>query len=155
MTSIEKLINSLENELESAWKLPMSGGKVFLDANEIKFLIDEVKNNLPMELMQAKKIVQDRSSIIEKARNEAESMLKNSEDKIRSLVNNHEIMKAAKLQAENVIEQANSKAKELRISADKYASNIMKNLDDAVSTSLTEIKKIRKMFEPTVDNIID
>ena len=55
MTSIEKLINSLENELESAWKLPMSGGKVFLDANEIKFLIDEVKNNLPMELMQCEK----------------------------------------------------------------------------------------------------
>ena len=28
MTSIEKLISGIEEELEAAWQLPMSGGKV-------------------------------------------------------------------------------------------------------------------------------
>ena len=155
MTSIEKLISSLENELDSAWKLPMSGGKIFLDASEIKNLISEVKENLPMELVQAKKIVQNRSSIIEKARIEAETIIKNSEEKIKSLVNNNQIMKAAKIKAENVLADATSKAKELRTSADEYASNIMKRLDETVSSSLLEIKKVRKMFHSNVKDIID
>ena len=73
MTSIEKLIAGIEEELEAAWQLPMSGGKVLVDTKNIMKMINEVKENLPMEIVQAKKIVQDRSEIIDRARAEAET----------------------------------------------------------------------------------
>lgn len=147
MTSIEKLIENIENELEAAWQLPMSGGKVLIDAKEIMKMVEEVKQNLPMEIIQAKKIVQNRSNIIEKAKSEAEIMIKTSEEKIRELINKNEIVKAAEVKAESILNDAISKAKELRISSNQYAANIMKQLDETVENSLSEIKKVREVFK--------
>ena len=146
MTSIEKLISNLENELESAWQLPLSGGRILIDAKEIVNVIKEVKDNLPNEIVQAKKIVQDRSSIIEKAKTEAETMIKNSEEKARDLISQNEIVKSAKAKADQILKDATAKAREIRSSSDEYASNVMKNLDEAVTSSLTEIRKVRHVF---------
>ena len=147
MTSIEKLVESLENELESAWQLPLSGGKILIDAKDIKETIHQVKENLPMEIVQAKKIVQDRSEIIEKARSEAESMIKASEEKMKENLSKSEIVKAAQTKAEEILTDASAKAKNLRVSSDEYVNKIMKDLDESVSNSLSEIKKVRRMFQ--------
>ena len=89
MTSIEKLISGIEEELEAAWQLPMSGGKVLVDTKNIMKMINDVKENLPMEIVQAKKIVQDRSEIIDRARAEAETIMKTSEEKVKQLINSN------------------------------------------------------------------
>ncbi len=147
MTSIENLINTLESTLESSWQLPMSGGKVVLDIHKIKEAIQNLKENLPGEIVQAKKIVQDRSTIIEKSKNEAELMLRASEEKIKALVNKNEITKAAQMRAESIISEAESRAKEIKASSDEYAQKLLKNLDDTISEYLLEIRKIRKTFK--------
>lgn len=147
MTSIEKLIESIESELESAWQLPMFGGKVLVEVKEIKKLIEATKENLPMEIVQAKKIVQDRSNIIDKAREEAEMMIKGSENKIKELVNNNEIVKLAQEKAKEIVSQAESQSKSIRSSTDEYAANVMKELDETITGSLAEIRKVREMFK--------
>lgn len=147
MTSIEKLIAGIEEELEAAWQLPMSGGKVLVDTKNIMKMINEVKENLPMEIVQAKKIVQDRSEIIDRARAEAETIMKTSEEKVKQLINQNEIVKASKAQAKAIINEATDQAKSLKKSSDEYAVNIMKDLDDAVTNSLAEIRKVRSMLQ--------
>ncbi len=147
MTSIEKLIDILESTLDSSWQLPMSGGKVVLDVKKIKELIEDARRNLPSEIIQAKKIVLDRSTIIEKARKEAENMIRTSEDKIKTLVSKNEIVKAAKAQAEEILTEAESKAKAIKSSSDEYAHNVIKNLEESVTNYLTEIRKLRHMFQ--------
>ena len=147
MTSIEKLISGIEVELEAAWQLPMSGGKVLVDTKNIMKMINNVKENLPMEIVQAKKIVQDRSEIIDRARAEAESIMKTSEEKVRQLITQNEIVKASKAQAEAIINEATEQARSLKKSSDEYAVNIMKDLDDAVTNSLSEIRKVRSMLQ--------
>ena len=147
MTSIVQLIAGIEEELEAAWQLPMSGGKVLVDTKNIMKMINEVKENLPMEIVQAKKIVQDRSEIIDRARAEAETIMKTSEEKVKQLINQNEIVKASKAQAEAIINEATEQAKSLKKSSDEYAVNIMKDLDDAVTNSLAEIRKVRSMLQ--------
>ena len=141
MTSIEKLIAGIEEELEAAWQLPMSGGKVLVDTKNIMKMINDVKENLPME------IVQDRSEIIDRARTEAETIMKTSEEKVKQLINQNEIVKASKAQAEAIINEATEQAKSLKKSSDEYAVNLMKDLDDAVTNSLAEIRKVRSMLQ--------
>ena len=147
MTSIEKLIAGIEEELEAAWQLPMSGGKVLVDTKNIMKMINNVKENLPMEIVQAKKIVQDRSEIIDRARVEAEAIMKTSEEKVRQLINQNEIVKASQAKAETIINEATEQAKSLKKSSDEYAVNIMKDLDEAVANSLSEIRKVRNMLQ--------
>ena len=147
MTSIEKLISGIEEELEAAWQLPMSGGKVLVDTKNIMKMINNVKENLPMEIVQAKKIVQDRSEIIDRARTEAEAIMKTSEEKVRQLINQNEIVKASQAKAETIINEATEQAKSLKKSSDEYAVNIIKDLDEAVTNSLSEIRKVRNMLQ--------
>ncbi len=147
MVSVEKLIDELEDILESAWQLPMSGGKSVLDIKTIRKIIEEIRENLPMEITQAKRIVQDRSAIIDTARSESESILKTAEEKIRAMISNNEITRAAQSKADAIIAEANAKAKEIRISSSEYAANVMKNLDDAITDHLTQIRKARHMFQ--------
>ena len=147
MTSIEKLIDILESTLDSSWQLPMSGGKVVLDIHRIRDAIEELKENLPGEIVQAKKIVQDRSTIIEKTKNEAEFMLRTSEEKIKSLINKNEITKAAQARAESIVSEAESRAKEIRKSSEEYAQKVMKHLEETITSYLTEIRTIQKAFK--------
>lgn len=147
MMDIEKLIENLENEVDSAWQLPMSGGKVLLDANEVRKTLDNIKESLPSEIVQAKKIVKDRFEILERAKNEAQNMLKVSEEKIREMVERNEIVKQAQIKAENIMKEANSKADMLKKTSEEYASNIVKNLDEIVSGYLEEIKGLRSRFK--------
>jgi len=148
MVSIERLIDDLEDTLESAWQLPMSGGKSVLDIKRIRRIIEEIRNNLPMEITQAKKIVHDRSQIIDGARLESETILKTAEEKIKAMIGNNEITRAAQSQANAIISEATAKAKEIRNSSSEYAANVMKNLDETITSHLTQIRKARHMFQP-------
>ncbi len=147
MVSVEKLIGDLEDTLESAWQLPMSGGKSVLDIKRIRKIIEEIRSNLPMEITQAKRIVQDRSAIIDAARSESETILKTAEEKIRSMISNNEITRAAQSKADSIIAEATAKAKEIKISSSEYAANVMKNLDEAITDHLSKIRKARHMFQ--------
>lgn len=147
MTNIEELIENLEAEVGSAWQLPMSGGKVLLDIKEIKKLLTQIKEGLPESIVQARRIVEDRSKIIDKARNDAQGMLKVSEEKIREMLDKHEIVRQAQVRAESIINEANSKAEMLKKTSEEYSAKIIKNLDDMVLGYLEEIKKLKSKFK--------
>lgn len=138
---IERLIDELEDILEVSWHLPMTGGKALINTNEIKRILEDIRLNLPSDMAQAKKIVETRTKIIEDTHMEAANIMKASEEKVRALINKNEIVKAAQASAQNIISEAQSQAKEIKNSANKYTENIMKNLEDAMAMNLSEIKK--------------
>ncbi len=152
MVSVEKLLTEIDEILDSAWQLPMSGGKSVVDIKKIEKILVEIKENLPMEIVQAKKIVQDRSSILERARSEAENIIKSSEEKAKSILNNSEIMRVAQSKAESIVSEANTKAREMRVSSNEYALSVMKNLDETVTNHLTQIRKARHIFQTSNTN---
>ena len=73
--------------------------------------------------------------------------MKASEEKVRALINKNEIVKAAQISAQNIISEAQSQAKEIRNSANRYTENIMKNLEDTMSMNLSEIKKAHQALK--------
>ena len=84
--SIENLINEMEDMLENSWGLPMSGGRVVLNAKTIRKILEDIRLALPQEMVQAQKIISERNRVIESAKNEAETMIKLSEEKIKLMV---------------------------------------------------------------------
>ena len=152
MMDIEKLLESLESEVESAWQFPMSGGKVLLDAKELKRILNDIRESLPSEIVQAKKIVRDRFQIIDKAKNEAQNMMRVSQEKIRELVDKNEIVKQAQSRAEEILNDANSKASMLKKTSEEYASKIVRNMDEMVLGYLDEIKKLKTKFKIEDEN---
>lgn len=144
---IENLMEELEDILEASWHLPLSGGKAMVDTNEIKRILEDIRLAMPREIVQARKIVDERNKILDNAQNEIDTMMKISEEKIKSMVSKSEIVKSAQNSADNIISEATAKAKEIKNSANEYVCNMMKQLDDTVTSNLAEIRKARQMLQ--------
>lgn len=143
---IENLMDELEDILEASWHLPLSGGKAMVDTSEVKRILEDIRLAMPKEIVQARKIVDERNMILDKAQNEIDAMMKVSEEKIKNMVSKSEIVKSAQASAGNIISEANAKAKEIRNSANEYVNNMMKKIDDTVTANLAEIRKARQML---------
>lgn len=143
---IEKLLNELEDMIEVSWHLPMSGGKSFLDAKEIQRIVEDLRLKLPKEIIQARKIIDEKEQMFENAKIEIEKMVETSKEKIQEMVNNSEITEKAKVLAGDIISDARSKANEIQQSANQYVDNVMKDLEKTMESKLSDIRKARTLL---------
>ena len=101
--TIEDLIDAMYDVLDKGWKLPLSGGKVFVDGEEVRQILDEIKEEIPAEVRKAKAIVADRAQIISEAQREAETIIRVAEEKQKALVNQDEVVRQAQAKANRCV----------------------------------------------------
>lgn len=147
--AVEDLIDELYDVLEKGWSLPLSGGKSFIDSEEAKQILDEIREAIPAEVRKAKAIVADRAQIISEAQREAETIVRVAEEKAKTLVNQEEIVRQAQAKANDIMAQAQVKFREMRKASNDYVEDIMRRTDDAVSASLAELRKTRQSIKST------
>ncbi len=140
----EELLDELYEMVDRAWNLPLSGGRAVLDGEEVKQILDEIRDSLPQELRQAKAIVADRAQIVSDAKREAETIIRVAEERARNMVNQDEIVKQAQARANDLITQAQAKFREMRRASNDYIDDLMKRTDDALAESLAELRKTRQ-----------
>lgn len=144
---VEELINELQDIMNEAKVLPLTGGKAVVDTEHVLDILDEISDALPMEVRQAKNIVADRGQIISEAKKEAEDIIRAAEERKKIMVNQSEIVRQATEQANLIINDAKSKTIEMRKAANEYVDEIMKRTDEAITTQLTELKKTRQSIK--------
>ena len=83
--TVEDLIDELTDVLEKGWHLPFAGGKSFIDSEDAKQILDEIREAIPSEVRKAKAIVADRAQIISEAQREAETIVRVAEEKAKAL----------------------------------------------------------------------
>ena len=147
--AVEDLIDELYDVLEKGWTLPLSGGKSFIDSEEAKQILDEIREAIPAEVRKAKAIVADRAQIISEALREAETIVRVAEEKAKTLVNQEEIVRQAQAKANDIMAQAQAKFREMRKASNDYVEDIMRRTDDAMSASLAELRKTRQSIKST------
>lgn len=137
------LIDELYDALDRATKLPLIS-KSLTDVSEMISILDELSENLPQEIAQARAIVNDRNTIIEQAKKEADNIIKNAQIKAEFLTSQEEITRNANEQAADLMEETNQKVREMKKAANDYVDDIMLRTDDAIAASLAEIRQTRQ-----------
>lgn len=137
------LLENLEELLESGTKVPFSS-KVMVDVEELREILEDIRLKLPDELKQAKWVKEERQRIIADAEKEAENMLKEADNKIISLVDEHIITKQALAQKEEIIENANKVSREISIGTRDYADAILEKVEDVLRETLDVVHNNRK-----------
>ena len=141
--TIEDLIDEMYDVLDKGWKMPLSAGKVFVDGEEVRQILDEIKDEIPAEVRQAKAIVADRGQIISEAEREAETIIRVAED---------EIVRQAQQKANELIAQAQQKFKEMRKASSDYVEDLMRRADESLSENLAELRKTRQSIKTSQRN---
>ena len=145
--NVEELIDELYDMVEKAWNLPLSRGRAMLDVEEVKEILDEIREALPQEIRQAKAIVADRSQIISDARREAETIVRVAEERARTLVNQDEIVRQAQQKANELLAQSQARFREMRKASNDYIDDLMRRTDEGLAANLAELRKTRQYIK--------
>lgn len=111
--NVEELLDMLEETLEEGTAVPFAAAKRVVDVDRCRDIVDEVRNNLPDELRDSKKIVADREQILKNAQTDADNIIKQAEERARVLVSDKEITKRAQKMAVELVNAAQAQAKRL------------------------------------------
>ena len=113
-SGIEEILTTLYEMVQDAWSLPLGADKCVLERDKVLDLLDEISNQLPGELKQAKTIVESRNGVITNAEREAENILKQAEQRARQMISHEEVYLQAQKEADDLMKNAQAKIKELR-----------------------------------------
>lgn len=148
--TVEELINELETLLDKAVKLPLSGGRTVIDTDEVKAILNEMRENLPRETEQARAIVADRTQILADAKKEAESIVKAAQERAQRLTDKDEITKRAQAKAAEMLTQTQARLKEMKLASNDYLDDLLKRTEDSMSRSLSELKQTRQNIKASL-----
>ena len=107
------LLETLEDMLDKSRGIPFSS-KCIVNKEDILDIIKEIRIKLPDELKQAKWIKEERQRILVEAQNEADDIIKEAENRIISMIDEHEITKKAYEKKVEIIETANEMSREIK-----------------------------------------
>ena len=137
-SGIEEILTTLYEMVQDAWSLPLGADKCVLERDKVLDLLDEISNQLPGELKQAKTIVESRNEVITNAKREAENILKQAEQRARQMISHEEVYLQAQKEADDLMKNAQAKIKELRQVTNDYVDDSMKRTEDAIAQALSE-----------------
>ena len=136
------LLENIEDILEKSKGVPFST-KVLVDKEEILEIISELRLKLPEELKQAKWIKEERQRILVEAQKEADDIVKEAENRIISMIDEHEITKKAYEKKAEIIETANEMSREISKGTKDYADNVLNGIEEALQEALKIIQNNR------------
>ena len=137
------LLETLEDILERSKTLPFTE-KAVIDKEEFFEIIKEIRLKLPEELKQAKWVKEERERILEQANKEANDVVKEAENRIIYMIDEHEITKKAYEQKAEIIEAANEMSREISNGTKEYADNVLQGIEVALEDALKIIQNNRK-----------
>ncbi|MBQ4347932.1 MAG: ATPase [Firmicutes bacterium] len=158
MDDVLKMLDELEEILEESRSVPFSN-KVSISKEEFFEIIGEIRSHLPNEIKQSKWILEERNKILLDAQKEADEIIRNAEEYVNKLVDEHEVTKRAYAQADGIIENGQKTAKALRVGSLEYADGIiadlelqMKQIQDMVQK---ESIRLNEFFNERLDVLYD
>lgn len=144
---ILELVEMLFNMVSEAWGVPLGNDKCLIERSKALDLIEEIKNQLPAEIAEAKRLVARRDEYIGNAKREGESVRKMAEERARKIVDEQEIVKQARTRAEEIIAAAEAKTRELRRAANAYVDDALRGAEESMAQALDTVRQSRARYQ--------
>jgi hypothetical protein len=147
------LVDRLEALVNGGWRVPFTV-KTTINENDFYDIIDQMRVSIPQELRRADELLENRESVLAAARSDGDCILEQAHERAARLVDEHEIIAAARAEAERIKAQAEIDAEETRRGADDYALGILSELESRLSgllrTTANGLSALKRRQVPNV-----
>lgn len=147
--TIDEVLELMDDLLDKAAVVPFSSKKCMIEVEKMRDYIDQIRYNMPNEIDNAKKMVGDRTQIINEARKEAESIIKRAEERAKLMVSETEIVKLAKDRANEILLNAESKDRDIRIAMTERMDEMLNQTEAILTQNTNDIKQLRSAIRTT------
>jgi hypothetical protein len=151
--NIIELLEYLEELIETAPKVPITGKSV-IDKKEFLEIIDQIINYIPDQMRKAQWVMNEKDRILGDAQKQYESTKSEIMEMMKQNVENHDLVKEAKVRANEIIALAQRDAKAIRIGSREYSTEILSQLDREIEVKRNKlIEDMQKSFEMVAKEI--
>ena len=147
-----ELVEMLYTMVTEAWGVPLGNEKCIVERDKVLNLLDEIKAQLPSEVAEARRLVNARDEFINNAKREAEAIRKSAEARAREMVEEQEIVRAARTRSNELLTQAEGRTKELYRVANEYVDDALRRTEEAINSALSEVRQSRSNFRAAAGN---
>jgi hypothetical protein len=128
--------------VESARGLPMSSS-VVVNKAELARLLDELRELLPDDLLEAQVVLDRREHILTEAVANAERLLVAAEEEKQRLVSEEEVLRQARIEAGTVLQSARAESEHMAREIDGYVDAKLANLEVSITKLLDTVRQGR------------
>ena len=152
--TIEDILEQIDDMLDAAWSMPLSGGKIVVDGEKMRDMIDGVRAALPNEIRQARAIVKDRADIIDTAKKEAEGIIRNAEERRAQIISHEEVVRLAQERANEIQAQTQKRARDMRRTAQEFTDEVLRRTEETLTQQVAQVRQARQSLRnPQKQNI--
>ncbi len=149
--TIEDIISALYDMVQDARSVPLASDKCIVERDKVLDMLDEIIAQMPAELKQARTIVESRNELIGQARREAESVIRQAQEKAAQMVTEEAIYQEAKRQCQEMVLQTQNRMAELRKVSNDYMDDALRRTEEAIAMSLEDVRDTRTKFKALVE----
>ena len=150
--NIEDIISALYDMVQDARALPLGADKCILERDKVLDMLDEIIAQMPVELKQARTIVESRNELIGQARREAEALIRQAQEQADKMVEEEAIYQEAKRQCQEMVMQTQARMSELRKASNDYMDDALRRTEEAIALSLDDVRDTRIKFKALIDS---
>jgi len=154
METLVELLDELDELLETSKPVPFSS-KVSIDKEQVFELIAEIRMNLPNELRQAQRVLDDHEKIIQDAKNKAVAILKEADALALDRAGAHEVYQLASEQARKLHDDTSKAARAMQNETIAYVDSILSKTEESIREALARLaqhyRNIEEEFNVTMD----
>lgn len=133
------LVDRLEALVNSSRRVPLSS-RIMLEEEDILAIVEQMRQAVPGEIKQAKRVMQDREQIIKSAQTEADKIITMARERAEYLINSEGVLNMAKERGEQVLGDAQRDAQATRQEIEQYAVEVLTNLEEQLHFQLSQVR---------------
>jgi RNA-splicing ligase RtcB len=143
--SVYRVLDKLEAYVHEGTWLP--AGYRILSEERLLELLEKIRASLPEEVGLAKVIAKDQERMMRVAQERAQAIVDQAASKHEELVDDSEIVQRARTTADVVLREAEQRADEIRAGADRYAGEVLAEMENRLAGALGAVRKGRDFLE--------
>lgn len=148
----EDIIGVLYDMIQDARAMPLAMDKCIVERDKVLDLLDEIIAQLPVELKQAKTIVESRADLISQGKREKEAIIRKAQEQAKQLVSQEAIAIEAKRLAEEIEKKAHERAAQIQKAGNAYMDESLRQTEEMIAQTLADIQQVRGKFRTVTDN---
>ena len=132
-TAVDELLDMLFDMIDEAKNAAFSGDKCVIDRDKALDLIEDAKKQLPVDLAEARKILNARNEYLAAAKREADEIRKRAEIEARQ-------------KAREIVSHAEEEAKKTCRETNEYCVDLLRRTEDALASAHAEMRQVHNQF---------
>lgn len=147
----EAILRRVIDIIDGSPGMPMSAS-VRVNKEEVLELLDDAVTRLPDELRSARWLLKEREEFLARSRRDGEELIADAKSRVAHMVQRTEVVKAAELRAQQILEDAELAARRMRRETEDYCDQKLASFENVLAKVAKAVAAGRsRLAAPTIE----